>query len=124
MKVNDKGRPCPAWCRVDHEAETFRDCYSQKHGVKADLATAGAEASLGTYEKEPEVSAWIYGRQNRGGFGGGWVTAQGPDGAERLAQALEAATNLTKPQLRQLAAQVRAARAEAWPEQDKEAEAG
>jgi hypothetical protein len=85
---------------------------------------AGAEASLGTYEKEPEVSAWIYGRQNRGGFGGGRVTVQGADGADRLAQALEAATNLTKPQLRQLAAQVRAARAEAWPERDMEAEAG
>jgi len=41
-----------------------------------------------------------------------------------LAEALEAAADLTKPQLRQLAAQVRAATAEAWPEQDKEAEAG
>ena len=57
-------------------------------------------------------------------FHGGRITVQGSGGAERLAEALEAAADLTKPQLRQLAAQVRAATAEAWPEQDKEAEAG
>ena len=45
-------------------------------------------------------------------------------GAERLTEALEAAADLTKPQLRQLAAQVRAATAEAWPERGKEAGAG
>ena len=126
MKVNGKGRECPVWCRVDHEAETEPDrpCYGQERTIKAEPSVAGAEASLGAYQKEPEISAWIYGPQNAGGFHGGRITVQGSGGAERLAEALEAAADLTKPQLRQLAAQVRAATAEAWPEQDKEAEAG
>jgi hypothetical protein len=126
MKVNGKGRECPVWCRVDHEAETETDrpCYGQERTIKAEPSVAGAEASLGVYEKEPEISAWIYGPNHRGGFHGGRITVQGSGGAERLAEALEAAADLTKPQLRQLAAQVRAATAEAWPEQDKEAEAG
>ena len=113
MKVNGKGRECPAWCRVDHEAETDRPCYGQEQTVKAEPSVAGAEASLGAYQKEPEVSAWIYGPQNTGGLHGGRITVQGSGGAERLAEALEAAADLTKPQLRQLAAQVRAATAEA-----------
>ena len=110
MKVNDKGRPCPAWCRIDHEAEADRSCYGRELTVKAEPSVAGAEASLGAYQKEPEIS--------------GLVTVQNASGAERLAQALEAAADLTKPKLRQLAAQVRVAAVEAWPEQDKEAEAG
>ena len=67
MKVNGKGRECPVWCRVDHEAETETDrpCYGQERTIKAEPSVAGAEASLGAYEKEPEVSAWIYGPQNR-----------------------------------------------------------
>ena len=102
-----------------------RSCYGQEHTVKAEPSVAGAEASLGAYEKEPEISAWIYGPPTTGAdFHGGRITVQGSGGAERLAEALEAAADLTKPQLRQLAAQVRAATAEAWPEQDKEAEAG
>jgi hypothetical protein len=130
MKVNGKGRECPVWCRIDHEAETEtetetdRSCYGQEHTVKAEPSVAGAEASLGAYEKEPEISAWIYGPHHGGGFHGGRVTVRGSGGAERLAEALEAAVNLTEPQLRQLATQVRAAAAEAWPEPDKEAEAG
>ena len=128
MKVNGKGRECPVWCRVDHEAEAEteidRSCYGQEHTVKAEPSVAGAEASLGANEKEPEISAWIYGPHHRGGFHGGRITVQGSGGAERLAEALEAAADLTKPQLRQLTAQVHAATAEAWPEQDKEAEAG
>ena len=124
MKVNDKGRECPVWCRVDHEAEADSSCYGQEHTVKAEPSTAGAEVSLSAYETEPEVNAWIYGLKYPGGLRGGRVTVQGALGAERLAEALEAAADLTKPQLRQLAVQVRAARADAWPEQDKEAEAG
>jgi hypothetical protein len=124
MKANDKGRPCPAWCRVDHEAEADRSCYGRELTIKAEPSVAGAEASLGAYQKEPEISAWIYGPKNPGGLHGGRVTVQDASGAERLAQALEAAADLTKPQLRQLAAQVRVAAVEAWPEQDKEAEAG
>ena len=124
MKVNDRGRECRAWCRIDHDAEPDKPCYGRERTVKAEPSVAGAEASLGAYQKEPEVSAWIYGPYQRGGFHGGRVTVQGSGGAERLAEALEAAADLTRPQLRQLAAQVRAATAEAWPEQDKEAEAG
>src|ERR1700742_1564539 len=126
MKVNGRGRECPVWCRVDHGAETETDspCYGQERTIKAEPSVAGAEASLGAYQKAREVSAWIYGPQNTGGFHGGRITVQGSGGAERLAGALEAAADLTKPQLRQLAAQVRAATAEVWSEQDKEAEAG
>jgi hypothetical protein len=120
MKANGKGRECPSWCRVDHEAEGYGSCNSQEHRIKAEPSVAGAEASLGTCDEEPKVSAWIHGPRAPGGR----VTVQGEYAAERLARALEAAADLTKPQLRQLAVQVRAARAEAWPEQDKEAEAG
>ena len=86
MKVNDKGRPCPAWCRVDHEAEADRSCYGRELTVKAEPSVAGAEASLGAYQKEPEISAWIYGPQNPGGLHGGRVTVQDAWGAERLAR--------------------------------------
>ena len=48
MKVNGKGRECPVWCRVDHEAEAEteidRSCYGQEHTVKAEPSVAGAEA--------------------------------------------------------------------------------
>jgi hypothetical protein len=118
MKVNDKGRECPAWCRVP-ATEHRGPCCGEERTVKAGRSIAGANAFLRAGAKEPQVSAWIYGPRAEGGR----MVAHSEREAKTLARVLESAVNLTNPQLRQLATQVRVAAFEAWPEQDKETEA-
>src|ERR1700742_3366498 len=67
MKVNGRGRECPVWCRVDHEAEaeTDRPCYGQERTIKAEPSVAGAEASLGAYRKRQRSAPGFTGPRTR-----------------------------------------------------------
>jgi hypothetical protein len=114
MKTNRDGRECPSWCTWDHQADKsgLRSCIGTERGA----GTVGAEARLPYLEKSPEVAAWL--------FGSGYPAtayADAPHRAADLAKFIEFAADTPREDLHTLAAYVREATAEAWPEQEPEA---
>jgi hypothetical protein len=113
-KINRAGRECPSWCIRDHQAgdSATQSCI----GTVRSTRVAGAEARLYDLDKTPEVAAWLSGHS-------GLTTAfaDTPYRAEWLANFIEVAADTPQADLRSLAAHVRAAAAEAWPEQEPEA---
>jgi hypothetical protein len=114
MKVNREGRECPDWCVRDHaDADGPWSCAGQQHGT----SKAHAETHLGAFEKDPEVVAWI------GSESGFWaIYANTEQRATWLPGVLETLAGMRKSEIRALAARVREATAEAFPQ--REAEAG
>ena len=114
MKVNRDGRECPDWCVSDHaDADASWSCTGQRHGT----TRAHAEAHMSFLEKDPEVAAWV------GSDSGFWaIYANTEQRATWLSEALESLAGMRKPEIRALAARVREATAEVFPQ--REAEAG
>lgn len=113
MKANQNGRECAPWCQVDHaEAESWRGCTGPDHGPDR----AHAAASQSPYGNGPEVAAWTTGA--RGFYA---LFADNGQRAEWLASSLENLAGMRKSEIRALAANVRKAAAEAFPESEAEA---
>jgi hypothetical protein len=114
MKTNIDGRECPPWCIRDHQAASpgSRSCGGTHHTT----GSARAAAQLYHGETAPEVAAWLLGTHDIG-----TAIAYGPHYAANLATFIELAADAPEEDLRALAAHVREAAAEAWPEQEPEA---
>lgn len=114
MKTNKDGRECPPWCIRDHQAgeSHLRGCVGAEHGT----GQAGAQAMLPSTGTTPEVAAWFRGTADLG-----LAFADSPYRAGKLAKFIESAADAPEQDLRALAAHVREAAAEAWPEQEPEA---
>jgi hypothetical protein len=114
MKTNIDGRECAPWCIRDHQA-----------GDSGTLACFGTDRRTGStraaarqyrWEASPEVETWLIGPR-----GVGSVSADSAHRAAALAKFIELAADAPEEDLRALAAHVREAAAEAWPEQEPEA---
>jgi hypothetical protein len=114
MKTNRDGRECPPWCIRDHQADDsgLWGCA----GSERTTGPAGAAAQLHYMEDTPQVAAWLLGPRDIA-----TAYADAPHRAAGLAKFIENAADTPKKDLRALAAHVREAAAEAWPEQEPEA---
>jgi hypothetical protein len=116
-KTNRDGRACPSWCTRDHQADDTGPwgCTGTERGTRR----VGAEARLPYLEKTPEVAAWLFGPGDLADLAVAYADA--PYRAADLAKFIEHAADARKEDLRALAANIRDAAAEAWPEQEAEA---
>lgn len=114
MKTNRDGRECPPWCVRDHQGDDphLPSCV----GAERSTDQAGAQAMLPCTGATPEVTAWL-----RGPAGLGVAFADSPYRAGKLAKLIESTAEAPEQDLRALAAHLREAAAEAWPEQEAEA---
>lgn len=120
MKQNKDGRPCPEWCGTDHQADEWESCRGPRHDlrVKNDLR-GSVSAGFSPFDERPELTAYLWGKDI--GDPGGNAHAKSGWQAESLAKFVERASELTPAQGKSMAASIREAAAEAFPEQEAEA---
>ena len=112
MKANKDGRECAPWCITDHAGQREWDCQSESSGP----SRAHATVYQGDHQKDPSVYAWL------AGGGDFWaLTASTSQLATWMANSLDVIAGMRKPEIRALAANVRKAAAEAYPEKEAEA---
>src|SRR5215813_6285241 len=115
MRTNRAGRECPSWCTEDHQAERSSPwCQSVNYGT----TSAHATLEQPTYKSDPSIDAWVVGDISSNHTASSF-TADSAFEAERIAKALEIVAGMRKPEIRDLAANVRRAAAEAWPEKEE-----
>lgn len=117
-KTNEKGRECAAWCEVDHHGARLAPwCHSPRLGT----SSAHVVLEQTTYGETPSLEAWVAGRTPDGEHQAAAFVADDALQARWIADALTIAAEMKKADLRALAANVRKAAAEAWPEKEAEA---
>jgi hypothetical protein len=114
MKTNIDGRECAPWCIRDHQADDSGP--TSCGGTDRRTGSSRAAARQYRWEASPEVETWLIGPR-----GVSTVSADAPYRAAELAQFIELAADAPEEDLRALAAHVRQAAAETWPEQEPEA---
>lgn len=119
MKTNNNGRECPSWCAEDHQGEGSIWCESAHYGPTG----SHADLEQRDYKDTPELWAWVVGNNRAGVHTASRFYADTAREANKLAEALDIIAGMRKPEIRALAANVRKATAEAWPEAE-EAQAG